>query len=74
MHACHVSKKKNYSLCQKKPTTHSELGFHDLPGRGRLTVDMVDSLYGGFKETWSIFGPPCLGRSPQNYELMVGFF
>ena len=40
-----------YSLCQKKPTTHSELGFRDPPGRGGLTVDMVNSLYGDFKET-----------------------
>ena len=40
-----------YSLCQKKPTAHSELGFRDPPERGGLTVDMVDYLYGGFKET-----------------------
>ena len=26
-----------YSLCQKKPTTYSELGFHDPPGKGGLT-------------------------------------
>ncbi len=42
---------REYSLCQKKPTTHSELGFRDCPGRGGLTVDTVDYLYGCFKET-----------------------
>ncbi len=33
-----------YSLCQKKPTTHSELDFLDPPGRGGLTADLVNFL------------------------------